>query len=313
MDPTKTKTILSLSTEHKCVIESVRYLKNLGFKIKFLPVLETGLVDLNLLEEELNHAALLSVSYINNETGVIQDMPAISKLCRKKNVCLHVDGAQAFGKINIDARDVDLLSISGHKIYGPKGIGALFVSKTPRIRLSSLISGGGQERGMRSGTLATPLCVGLAACGDIAKEKMQEDYNRAKKFEAQIIEQVIETIPNLAINGTRTQKIPHILNISVPYVEGESLLMRMNDFALSSGSACTSKSLEPSHVISAMHPEEKDLAHSSIRICFGRYSTQENVDLLIGALKKHICELRELSPLWSMVQKGIDLKTIKWA
>lgn len=313
MEPTKQKKILALSTEHKCVIESVRYLKQLGYNIKFLPVLSTGLVDLNLLEQELESAAFLSISYVNNETGVIQDIPTISKMCRAKNVCLHVDAAQAFGKININARDVDLLSISGHKIYGPKGIGALFVSKTPRIRLSHLISGGGQERGMRSGTLATPLCVGLGAAANLAQQNMEADYNQAKYFESQIIQNVIEKTSNLNINGIKTQKIPHILNISVPYVEGESLLMRLHEFALASGSACTSKSLEPSHVISSMNPEEKDLAHSSIRICFGRYSTQNDVDELIVALNKHIYELRELSPLWSMVQKGIDLKTIKWA
>jgi cysteine desulfurase len=207
---------------------------------------------------------------------------------------------------------VDLMSISAHKIYGPKGIGALFVSKSPRIRLGNFISGGGQERGIRSGTLPTPLCVGFGMAAKIAQEKMDEDLKRAQKFHARIVDQVVKEMSEIYVNGSLDHKIPHILNLSVPFVEGESLLMRLQDFALASGSACTSKSLEPSHVISAMNPESKDLAHSSVRICFGRMTVDEDVDDLISQLKKHVSELRELSPLWAMFQKGIDLKSINW-
>lgn len=312
MDPSKKKKILTIASEHKCVIESVRALKHMGFEIKILPVQSSGLVDLTMLEKELDDAALVSISYINNETGVVQDIQAISKLCRAKGVCFHVDAAQAFGKIAINARDVDMLSISGHKIYGPKGIGALFVSKQPRVRLSALISGGGQERGMRSGTLPTPLCVGLGKAAEIAGERMSQDAQQAKKFHDMIMEQVVNKLEEISINGDLNHKIPQILNLSVPYVEGESLIMRLHEFALASGSACTSKSLEPSHVIRAMHPEDQDLAHSSLRICFGRHTQLEEVENIIKALQKHIVELRELSPLWSMVKRGIDLKTIKW-
>jgi len=310
--PKNKKKILTFATEHKCVIESFRFLKSMGFEVKILPVLSNGLVDLDMLENELDDAAFLSIMYINNETGVVQDIGAISKMCRAKGVCLHVDAAQAVGKIPVNARDVDLLSISGHKLYGPKGIGALFVSKSPRVRIASLFSGGGQERGMRSGTLPTVLCVGLGAAVELTLERMKEDFERAQHFQQQVIDQVINKLPEVYINGAIDSKIPHILNISVPYVEGESLIMRMHEFALSSGSACTSKSLEPSHVIRAMHPDNEDLAHSSLRVCFGRQTKAEDVDALIRALQKHIEELRSLSPLWSMVQKGIDLKTINW-
>lgn len=308
----KKKKIVSVITEHKCVIESLRYLQKSGFEVVFLPVNFAGLIDLNLLESELKDAALCTISYVNNETGVIQDIPSISSLCRKYGVKLHVDAAQAYGKIPINAREVDMLSISGHKIYGPKGIGALFVSKNPRIRLGHLFSGGGQERGMRSGTLPTPLCVGLGRAAELAKDFMDRDFKQAEQFQKMIQEEMVNKIPDAYINGSLQNKIPHILNISIPYVEGESLMMRLHEFALSSGSACTSKSLEPSHVISAMHPESKDLAHSSIRICFGRFTTHEAVEDLITAFIKNVEELRNLSPLWAMVQKGIDLKTIKW-
>ncbi len=308
----KGKKIISIVSEHKCVIESVRSLSRMGIEIVFLPIQADGLLDLELLEKELPNAALVSISYVNNETGVVQNIPEISRMCRAAKVFLHVDAAQAFGKIPIDARMVDLMSISAHKIYGPKGIGALFVSKNPRIRLGNFISGGGQERGIRSGTLPTPLCVGFGMAAKIAQEKMDEDLKRAQKFHARIVDQVVKEMSEIYVNGSLDHKIPHILNLSVPFVEGESLLMRLQDFALASGSACTSKSLEPSHVISAMNPESKDLAHSSVRICFGRMTVDEEVDDLISQLKKHVSELRELSPLWAMFQKGIDLKSINW-
>lgn len=312
MDPSRKKKIVSITSEHKCVIESLRALKQQGFNIVMLPVQESGLVDLESLRKELDDAALVSISYINNETGVIQNIPEISKMCREHKVFLHVDAAQAFGKIPINAREVDMLSISGHKIYGPKGIGALFVSKNPRVRLTSLISGGGQERGIRSGTLPTMLCVGLGKAAEIAGKRMQQDYAQAKVFHDMVYNEVVSKIPEVYINGVLEHKVPYIINISVPYVEGESLMMRMSDFALASGSACTSKSLEPSHVIRAMHPDDQDLAHSSLRVCFGRGTTEDEVLSLISALKKNITELRDLSPLWSMFKKGVDLKKINW-
>lgn len=308
----KGKKLLTLITEHKCVIETMRFLKRSGYEVEFLPVLENGLLDLNVLNEHIKDAQFLSISYVNNETGVIQDIPAISKICRQNNVVLHVDAAQAFGKIQINAREVDLLSISAHKIYGPKGVGALFVSKLPRIRIASLFNGGGQERNLRSGTIPVPLCVGFGVAAEIAMQKMEMDFQNAQKFSAMIINEFVKNEEEIYINGSIDSKIPHILNLSIPYVEGESLIMRMKEFAVASGSACTSKSLEPSHVISAMHVKNKYLAHSSLRICFGRATFEEDINELIIALKKNIKELRELSPLWSMFKKGIDLDSIKW-
>ncbi len=306
----KNQKILSIATEHKCVIESLRYLRSSGYNVVFLPVQPDGLVDLNLLSDELKEAAFLSISYVNNETGVVQNMEAISKLCKENNVVFHTDATQAIGKFKINARLFDLISFSSHKIYGPKGIGALFVGKNPRIRLKAMLSGGGQERGLKSGTMPVPLCVGFAKAFEIADACIEKDWENAKKFHDEVLNFVQKEIKEIYLNGSASSKIPHILNLSIPYVEGESLMMKLNEFALSSGSACTSKSLEPSHVISAMHPEEKDLAHSSLRICFGRYT--KNVDALCQALKKHIEDLRNLSPLYEMALKGIDLKSIKW-
>lgn len=306
------KKIISISTEHKCVIESLRYLRTKGFEIVFLPVDSNGLVDLKELESHLESSSLVSISYVNNETGVIQDMDSISKLCRKYDVVLHTDAVQALGKVPIDARKFDLISLSGHKIYGPKGIGVLFVSKKPRIRLASLFSGGGQERAIRSGTQPVVLCVGFGAACKEAIERMEEENKKAKIFHDLLYNEIVKGVESVYLNGEIDHKIYQTININVPFVEGESLMMRLCDFALASGSACTSKSLEPSHVIKAMHPEDVDLAHSSLRICFGRDTKLEDVEKLIIALKKHIVELRELSPLWSMHKKGIDLKSIKW-
>lgn len=308
----KRKKLISIATEHKCVLESLAALEK-DFEIVILPVQKNGLVDLDLLAANLADAGMVSIAYVNNETGVIQKISEISKLCRSAGVCLHVDAAQAFGKISINAREVDLLSISGHKIYGPKGIGALFVSKNPRVRLRAQMSGGGQERGIRSGTLPTALCVGLGMAAKIAGKKMSEDFQKAKKFHNLVLAEVVEKVPQIFVNGDLASKIPHILNLNIPFVEGESLMMRMSDFGLASGSACTSKFLESSHVITAMNPDERDLANSSLRVCFGRFTTEEDVEFLIENLVKHIAELRHLSPLWDMYQKGIDLKSIKWS
>lgn len=300
-----------LITEHKCTIETFRELARKGYPVEFINVDKNGLLDLNYLQSIIHDISLLSVSYVNNETGVIQDIESISKICRENNVILHVDAAQAYGKIEINARLIDLLSISGHKIYGPKGIGVLFISKKPRVRIIPIIFGGGQERGIRSGTVATPLCVGLAKATEIAIEKQKDDYINAKLMQNKILEE-LQMVEEIRINGSVNNKIPHIINLSIPFIEGESLMMRLNKFALSSGSACSSKTLQPSYVIQAMHPGEEDLAHSSLRICYGRFVTQESINELIFELKKHIVELRKISPLWSMYKKGINLKEIKW-
>lgn len=308
------KKIISCTTEHKCVIESLRYLKNQGFEIVYLPVNEGGLIDLNRLEAEIDEAMLVSISFVNNETGVMQPIEKIGQLCRDRGVFFHVDAAQAFGKVKIDVKEqkIDMLSISGHKIYGPMGIGALFVSRNPRVRLANLLSGGGQERGMRSGTLPTPLCVGFGEAAKIASKNMEHDYKKASAFHEAVYKDLILGMDEIYLNGSKESKIPHIMNISIPFVEGESMMMRMRDFALASGSACTSKSLEPSHVIRAMYPGDQDLAHSSIRVCFGRLTTKEEVGSLIEAFKKNIKDLRAMSPLWDMKKRGIDLKTIVW-
>lgn len=307
------KKIAALVTEHKCIIESLRDLNQTeNIQIDFIPVKNDGLIDMEYLKNNINQYSLISVSYVNNETGVIQDIPAISKICRENKVKLHTDAAQAFGKIPINARDVDLLSLSGHKIYGPKGVGALYISKTPRIRIKALIHGGGQEHNIRSGTLPTPLCVGLGKAAEICMNKMNERAEKYRQYEQYICENVVKKIPHVSINGAVDSKVANILNLSIPYVEGESLLMRLNQFALSSGSACTSKSLEPSYVITAMHPDEKELAHSSLRISFGVQTTMEDVKELAEQIIFHVSELRDLSPLWHMVQNGINLKTIIW-
>lgn len=307
------KTIACFIIEHKCLIETFRYLKEYkNIPIDFIPVLPSGLVNMEYLLQNIQNYALVSVGYVNNETGVKQNISIISKLCREYGVKLHTDAAQAFGKIPIDAREVDLMSISAHKIYGPKGIGALYVSKNPRVRIKALLHGGGQENNLRSGTLSTPLCVGFGKATAIAIENMQKNSEKYKVFHHFLIENIVKTIPEISVNGTLESKLPNILNLSIPYVEGESLMMRLNKFALSSGSACASKTLEPSYVISAMNPETSELAHSSLRISFGIYNTMEAVQELAHDLKKHIFELRELSPLWSMVKKGKDLKSIKW-
>lgn len=303
-------TILSIETEHKCVIESLRYLKHKDFPVEFLQVENSGLLNLDLLKEKVKDAEFLSISYVNNETGVIQNISEISKICRANNVILHVDAAQAFGKINIDAREIDMISISAHKIYGPKGIGALFVSKNPRVRISPLIHGGGQERNLRSGTLATSLCAGFGKAAEIAKIKMQEDYERASKFQTLLLNSFTEE-DVINLNGDPINKIPHIVNINIPYIEGESMLMKLNGgFALSSGSACTSKSLEPSHIIRAMNPGNKEIAHSSIRICFGRYTEEQDLINLIQSIKINTKKLRELSPLWHLFQEGISFEDV---
>lgn len=307
------KHIITTQTEHKCVLDSCRYLENKGFKVTYLPVQTNGLIDLNKLSEAINdQTVLVSVMTVNNEIGVRQPIEEIGKMCRERKVFFHTDAAQAVGKIPLDVKklDLDLISISGHKLYGPKGIGALYVRRKPRVRLEAIISGGGQERGLRSGTLPAPLVVGFGAACELAANEMEYDSRRINKLSERFL-QDISSIPNVIRNGDPNKTYPGCLNLSFAYVEGESLLMALKDVALSSGSACTSASLEPSYVLRAIGAEE-DLAHSSIRFGIGRFTNEQDVDFTSDKLKVHVKRLREMSPLWEMVQDGVDLKTIKW-
>jgi len=307
--------IVSLVTEHKCVLDSLRHLEEEGFKVTYLPVKQDGLVDLAELEAAItDRTVLVSVMAVNNEIGVIQPLAEIGRLCRKKGAFFHTDCAQAVGKIPLDVEsmNIDLMSISGHKIYGPKGIGALYVRRKPRVRLQALITGGGQERGMRSGTLPTPLCVGLGEACAIAEREMPEETKRLTKLRDRFYSAIKAKLPDVFLNGSFEHRIPGNLNLSFAYVEGESLILGINDLSVSSGSACTSASLEPSYVLRALGVEE-ELAHTSLRIGFGRFTTEQEVDYAVEDIVQHVTKLREMSPLWEMVQEGIDLKSIKWA
>ena len=306
--------IITLVTEHKCVLDACRHLEQEGFKITYLPVQKNGIVDLNLLEQAITEqTCLISVMAINNEIGVIQPLAEIGKICRKHKVYFHTDAAQAFGKIEIDveAMNIDLLSISGHKIYAPKGIGALYARRKPRIRLEPLINGGGQERGMRSGTLPTPLIVGLGKAAQLAKQNMATEYARIKQLSDKFYQGIISKISDVFLNGDLMQRYPGNLNLSFAYIEGESMIMAIKELAVSSGSACTSASLEPSYVLRALGVDV-ELAHTSIRFGIGRFTTEQEIDFAIEVLIKNINKLREMSPLWEMVQEGIDLKSIQW-
>ena len=305
--------VITIATEHKCVINSVRDLEQEGFKVTFLPVQQNGLVDLKVLEAAITEqTCLVSVMTVNNEIGVIQPIKEIGALCHKKGALLHTDAAQAFGKIplNVDEMNIDLMSISGHKIYGPKGVGALYIRRKPRVRIKSLLSGGGQERGIRSGTLATPLVVGLGVAAEIAKNEMAQDEAHIKKLRDKLYQGVMETTC-VYLNGDREKRISGNLNFSFAGIEGESMIMAIKDLAVSSGSACTSSSLEPSYVLHALGVED-ELAHTSIRFGIGRFTTEEEIDYAVKLLKTKIQKLRDLSPLWEMMQEGIDIKSINW-
>jgi cysteine desulfurase len=307
--------IITLVTEHKCVLDSCRQLEQEGFLVTYLPVLQNGLVDLKLLEKTITEkTAIVSIMAINNEIGVIQPLTEIGKLCRAKGAFFHTDAAQAFGKIPLDveAMNIDLMSISGHKIYGPKGVGALFVRRRPRVRLEPIISGGGQERGMRSGTLSTPLCVGLGEASKIAKAEMGKDNEHAHRLSQKFLKAVMDEIPDVYMNGDKEQRYAGNMNLSFAYIEGESMIMAIKDLAVSSGSACTSSSLEPSYVLRALGLSE-EMAHTSIRFGIGRFTTDEEIDFAIKTVKNSINKLREMSPLWEMVQEGIDISKIEWA
>ena len=307
--------IVTTVTEHKCVLDTCRHLEQQGFEVTYLPVQKNGLIDLEALRAAItDKTVVVSVMAVNNEIGVIQPLAEIGKICREKKVFFHTDAAQAAGKIPLDveAMNIDLLSISGHKIYGPKGIGALYVRRKPRVRLVPLIVGGGQERGFRSGTLPTPLCVGLGEAAEIAMKEMDEEARRLTKLQQRMLKGLQDRLPEIFVNGDLERRIPGNLNISFAYVEGESLMMGIKNLAVSSGSACTSASLEPSYVLRALGVDE-ELAHTSLRIGLGRFTTEHEVDTAVEELVRHVKKLREMSPLWEMAQEGIDLKSIEWA
>lgn len=307
--------IVTCVTEHKCVLDTCRHLEQEGFEVTYLPVQKNGLIDLELLEKTLTDKTLLvSIMAVNNEIGVIQPLKEIGTLCRQKGIFFHTDAAQAVGKIPLDVEEmnIDLLSISGHKIYGPKGVGALYVRRKPRIRLEALINGGGQERGMRSGTLPTPLCVGLGEACRLARLERIEETARILNLRTRFLEKISSSLPDTYINGDMDKRVPGNLNISFAYVEGEGLMMGIKDVALSSGSACTSASLEPSYVLRALGVEE-ELAHTSLRIGFGRFTTEQEVDFAAEQIIQAVKKLRDMSPLWEMAQAGVDLKAIQWA
>ncbi|XP_017766555.1 PREDICTED: probable cysteine desulfurase, mitochondrial [Eufriesea mexicana] len=306
--------IVTTQIEHKCVLDSCRALQAEGFDVTYISVNPNGLIDLNELEDAIKPTtSLVSVMMVNNEIGVQQPIAEIGAICRKKKVFFHTDAAQAIGKIPIDvnAMNIDLMSISGHKIYGPKGIGALYVRRRPRVRVEAIQSGGGQERGMRSGTVPAPLAVGLGAACDLAQTEMEYDHKYISMLSNRLIEKITTNLPDVIRNGDALAWYPGCVNLSFAYVEGESLLMALKNVALSSGSACTSASLEPSYVLRAIGASE-DLAHSSIRFGIGRFTTLEEVDYTAENTIRHVKRLREMSPLWEMVEEGIDLKTIKW-
>jgi len=307
--------IITCMTEHKCVLDSCRHLEQEGFKITYLPVQKNGLIDLNCLREAMtDRTSLVSIMAVNNEIGVIQPLAEIGKICREKGVFFHTDAAQAVGKItlDVDAMNIDLLSLSSHKIYGPKGVGALYVRRKPRVRLVSLIDGGGQERGMRSGTLSTPLCVGLGKACEIAAAEMGPENKTLLTLRDRFYQKITAELEEVYINGDFDQRIPGNLNISFAHVEGEGLMMGIKDLAVSSGSACTSASLEPSYVLRALGVEV-EMAHTSLRIGFGRFTTVEEVDLAADKIITEVRRLRDMSPLWEMSRQGIDLKSIQWA
>ena len=307
--------IITTVTEHKCVLDTCRHLEQQGFEVTYLPVRQDGLLDLDVLRAAItDKTVLVSVMAVNNEIGVIQPLAEIGKICRETKVCFHTDAAQAAGKIPLDveALNIDLMSISGHKIYGPKGIGALYVRRKPRVRLVPMIVGGGQERGFRSGTLPTPLCVGLGEAAEICMKEMDVEAKRLKKLQDRMLNGLRAKLTDIVVNGDLEQRIPGNLNISFAYVEGESLMMGIKNLAVSSGSACTSASLEPSYVLRALGVEE-EMAHTSLRIGLGRFTTEHEVDTAVDELVRHVNKLREMSPLWEMAQEGIDIKSIEWA
>ncbi|SAL68075.1 cysteine desulfurase [Caballeronia choica] len=310
----KGKHVITVKTEHKAVLDTCRELEREGFEVTYLDVKDDGLIDLDKLKAAIRpDTILVSVMNVNNEIGVIQDIAAIGEITREKGIIFHVDAAQATGKIVIDLQKlkVDLMSFSAHKTYGPKGIGALYVRRKPRVRIEAQMHGGGHERGMRSGTLATHQIVGMGEAFRIAREEMATENERIRMLRDRLLKGLSD-IEETYVNGDMEQRVPHNLNISFNFVEGESLIMAVKDVAVSSGSACTSASLEPSYVLRALGRND-ELAHSSIRFTVGRFTTEQDVDYVINLLKGKIAKLRDLSPLWEMHKDGIDISTIQWA
>jgi cysteine desulfurase len=310
----KGKHIITLKTEHKAVLDTCRQLEREGFEVTYMDPEPNGLLDLNKFQDEIREdTVVVSIMHVNNEIGVIQDIAAIGEICRENKIIFHVDAAQSAGKVPVDLENmkVDLMSFSAHKIYGPKGIGALYVRRKPRIRLEAQMHGGGHERGMRSGTLATHQIVGMGEAFRLAKEEMQADNEKLVRLRNKLWDG-LKDMEEVYLNGDLDQRVAGNLNISFNFVEGESLMMALNDMAVSSGSACTSASLEPSYVLRALGRED-ELAHSSIRFTFGRFSTDEEVEYVLNKVKEQVDRLRELSPLWDMFKDGIDLKSIEWA
>lgn len=310
----KGRHIITVKTEHKATLDTCRELEREGFEVTYLDVLPNGLLDLQAFEASLRpDTILVSVMYVNNEIGVIQDIAAIGELCRARGIVFHVDSAQATGKVVIDlqALKVDLMSFCAHKTYGPKGVGALFVRRKPRVRLEPLIHGGGHERGMRSGTLPTHQIVGMGTAFEIAQAEMATENERVRMLRDRLWSGLSQ-MEAVYLNGDLDHRVPHNLNVSFNYVEGESLLMAVKDIAVSSGSACTSASLEPSYVLRALGRSD-ELAHSSIRFSVGRFTTEADIDFAVALLKEKVAKLREMSPLWEMVQEGVDLNEIQWA
>jgi len=311
---TRGKHLITVKTEHKAILDTMRELERQGFEVSYLDVQEDGLLNMDVLKEAIRpDTILISVMFVNNEIGVIQDIPAIGALCREKNIIFHVDAAQATGKVAIDMATlpVDLMSLASHKTYGPKGIGALYVRRKPRVRLEAQMHGGGHERGMRSGTLPTHQIVGMGEAFRLAKLEMAQDNAKARALHDRLING-LKDVEQVFLNGHATQRVPHNLNMSFNFVEGESLIMGIKGLAVSSGSACTSASLEPSYVLRALGRSD-ELAHSSLRMTVGRWSTEEEIDFAIDTIRTNVHKLRELSPLWEMYQDGIDLSTIQWS
>ncbi len=311
---TKGRHLITLKTEHKAVLDTMRELESQGFKVTYLDPLPNGLLDLAALKAAIRpDTSLVSIMHVNNEIGVIQDIAAIGRICREHGVIFHVDAAQSTGKVEIDLEKlpVDLMSFSAHKTYGPKGIGALYIRRKPRIRLKAQMHGGGHERGMRSGTLATHQIVGMGEAFRIAREEMAMESARIRGLRDKLLAG-IQDIEEVFINGDLEQRVAHNLNASFNYVEGESLMMAIKDLAVSSGSACTSSSLEPSYVLRALGRSD-ELAHSSIRFSIGRFTTEADIDFAVSLIKDAVERLRDISPLWEMYKDGIDLDTVQWA
>ena len=306
--------LVTVKTEHKATLDTMRELERQGFEVTYLDVQENGLIEFEALRGALRpDTILVSVMYVNNEIGVIQDIPAIGDLCRERGIIFHVDSAQATGKLAIDLSSlkVDLMSFSAHKTYGPKGVGALFVRRKPRVRIEAQIHGGGHERGFRSGTLPTHQIVGMGEAFRIAREEMATENERIRMLRDKLL-RGLTAMEEVFVNGDLDHRVPHNLNMSFNYVEGESMVMAVKDIAVSSGSACTSASLEPSYVLRALGRSD-ELAHSSIRFSIGRFTTEEEIDFAVDLLCRKVGKLREMSPLWEMVKEGVDLNSVQWA